>query len=120
MKNRVVPFIEYVSEATAACLVAMVQGNLLAVTFGHLVVASQTGIVAGACTTAALFISNAEKRWLVAMVLAVATATVDFYVHPGRFGSVATEAIVTGACAGLFSYVIGSAISYVRGARATG
>ena len=114
MKNKIVPIIEYVAESTAACLVTMVQGNLLAMTLGHLLVASQTGVIAGACTAAALFISNTEKRWLVAIILGLATTIVDFYVHPGMFGAVATEAIVTGIGAGLLSYVIGSSIGYFR------
>jgi hypothetical protein len=32
MKRQIQPFIENLSEATAACLVTMVQGNLLAIT----------------------------------------------------------------------------------------
>jgi len=46
MKNKAVPFIEYFSESTVACMVTMAQGNLLAMTASHLLVASQTGVIA--------------------------------------------------------------------------
>ena len=33
--SKVTPFIENVAESTTACLITMVQGNLLALTLGH-------------------------------------------------------------------------------------
>lgn len=114
MKNKAAPFIEYVSESTAACLVTMVQGNLLALTASHLLVASQTGLIAGTIATVSLFAAKARNRWLISAVLGIATGVVDFYVHPGMFGSVATEAIVTGLAAALLSYGVGATLQYFR------
>jgi hypothetical protein len=114
MKEKIAPVIEYVAESTTACLVTMVQGNVLALTLGHLIVASETGVIAGAIAGAALFVSRADKRWMISVVLGVATAVVDFYVHPGMFGAAATEAIVTGIAAGLLSYAFGSLVQHFR------
>ena len=107
--HKVAPFIEYVAESTTACIVTMVQGNLLALTFSHLIIASQTGIVAGAIASLAIFFARSKNRWIVSLVLGTATAVVDFYIHPGMFGSAATEAIVTGIGAAVLSYLVGMA-----------
>lgn len=106
--------IEYVSESTAACLFTMVQGNLLALTASHLLIASQTGVIAGTIATIGLFIANTRNRWLISTALGAITAVVDFYVHPGMFGSVVTEAIVTGLAAAVLSYLVGVALQRVR------
>ena len=114
MKQKITPVIEYVAESATACLVTMVQGNILALTLSHLIIASQTGVFAGAIAAIALFLSRTGKRWLVSAVLGAATAIVDYFVHPGMFGTVATEAIVTGIAAGLLSYIVGSLVRYFR------
>jgi len=51
---------------------------------------------------------------MISTVLGVATAVVDFFVHPGMFGSVVTEALVTGAGAAILSYLVGTAIRYAH------
>ncbi len=48
MKKKLAPYFEYFAESSTACLVTMVQGNILALGLSHLIIASQTGIVAGA------------------------------------------------------------------------
>jgi hypothetical protein len=112
--SRVAPFIEYVAESASACLVTMVQGNVLAVTVSHLLIATQTGVVAGVATAAGLLIARTDKRWVVALVIGIATTIVDYFVHPGMFGTAVSEAIVTGIVAGMFSYLIGTAMSRYR------
>jgi len=114
INKRVAPLVEYIAESTTACLVTMVQGNLLALTFGHLLIASQTGVVAGAIASVTLFLSRSNKRWVVSLVLGIGTAVVDYFVHPGMFGSVATEAIVTGIAAAVLSYLVGTTIRFAR------
>lgn len=109
MRKKVAPLIEYVSESTAACLVTMVQGNLLAVTASHLLVASQTGLIAGTIATVGILVAKTRNRWLISAGLGVTTGVVDYYVHPGMFGSVATEAFVTGLAAAILSYLVGTA-----------
>ena len=114
MSKKAAPLIEYVSESAAACLVTMVQGNLLAVTASHLLVASQTGLIAGTITAIGIFIAKTRNRWLISAGLGVTTGVVDFYVHPGMFGSVATEAIVTGLAAAIMSYLVDAVIRHFR------
>ena len=40
------------------------------------------------------------------VLLGVCTGVIDFYVHPGSLGSVATEGIVTGILVGLLSLLV--------------
>ena len=114
MNKKVAPFIEYATESTMACLVTMVQGNILALTVGHLLIASQTGLIAGAIASVGLFIARTDRRWIVALVLGMATGVVDYFVHPGMFGTLVTEAIVTGIGAAILSYLLGSVIARFR------
>lgn len=113
-RSRITPLVENVAEATTACLITMVQGNLLALTLGHWIVASRTGVIAGLVATAALMAARAERRWLVSLALGSITAVVDYFVHPGQFGPAIAEAVVTGAGAGVLSLLVGSLISRVR------
>ncbi|MCG8413061.1 MAG: hypothetical protein MI746_02480 [Pseudomonadales bacterium] len=106
-KNRVLPFVENISEATAACLITMVQGNVLALGLSHWLIASQTGIAAGVLTALAIMYTRIRKRWVIASALGIITATVDFFVHPGMFGHIAAEAIVTGIGAACLSLLVG-------------
>ena len=112
--NKLTPYLENISEATAACLLTMVQGNLLVLGISHWIIASQTGIVAGLIASTALLLAKTDKRWLVSLVLGLVTAVVDFYIHPGMFGSVATEAILTGIAAAFLSYSIGTIVRLLR------
>ena len=114
MNKRVVPLVEYFTESTTACLVTMVQGNFLALTLGHLLIASQTGVIAGAVASVAILLSRGNKRWIISLLLGIATAVVDFFVHPGMFGPVAMEAIVTGIAAAALSYLVGIAVRMAR------
>lgn len=102
-----VQLVENVSESTVACLITMVQGNVLALGLSHWLIASQTGILAGGIAAAALFLSPIKSRWVIAVILGVTTAVVDFFIHPGMFGPVFAEALVTGIGAALLSYFVG-------------
>lgn len=112
--KKLTPFIEYAAESTTACLVTMVQGNILALTASHLLIASQTGVIAGLLASAGLLIAHTDKRWVVSLVLALVTAIVDYFVHPGMFGPVMLEAIVTGVAAGVLSYIAGTAVRFFK------
>ena len=117
MNRKIAPFVENIAESTTACLVTMVQGNLLALTLGHWLIASQTGIVAGTVASIAILMAPASRPWIISVVLGVATAVVDFFVHPGEFGPVALEAVLTGLGAALLSYMVGIALRYARARR---
>jgi hypothetical protein len=114
MKKKLAPYLEYFAESTTACLVTMVQGNFLALGLSHLLIASQTGIVAATIAYVAILFAKTGKQWIISVVLGLATGIVDFFVHPGMFGTVATEAVVTGSGAAALSYLIGIAIQRIR------
>ena len=97
---------EGVSESTIACLLAMVQGNLLVLTMGHLVIATQTGLIAGLLAFGVTVKTRINNPWAIALLLGISTAIIDYLIHPSSFGGVATEAIVTGIVAGLLSYFV--------------
>ncbi|NNE34388.1 MAG: hypothetical protein HKN13_04085 [Rhodothermales bacterium] len=106
MKSRIWPYVENVTEAGCACLITMVQGNLLALGVAHWIIASQTGLVAGAIAGTTIVAAKLRKQWVISLMLGVVTATVDFYVHPGMFGAIAiAEAMVTGVGAASLSYL---------------
>lgn len=115
MKNKITPFVENIAEAGAACLVAMVQGNVLALGLSHWVIASQTGLVAGTAAAAAITFARTDNRWIMAAILGVSTAIVDYFVHPGMIGAhAATEAIITGLGAAMLSFTVGTAMIWYR------
>ena len=118
MKKKIAPIVEYVAESASACLVTMVQGNLLAIGLSHMLIASQTGVIAGLATTVGILIARTNKRWIISLMLGVTTGVVDFFVHPGMFGTAATEAVVTGTGAAALSYLVGTAIQYIRSRKA--
>lgn len=117
MDTRARPLVENIAESTVACLITMVQGNLLALSLSHWWVASQTGVLAGSLTTAALLFARVEKPWLVSTLLGVATAAVDFFVHPGMFGPFFLEALATGLGAAGLSYAVQRGVIQCRGVR---
>ena len=117
VKEKVAPAVEYFAESTTACIVTMVQGNFLALTVGHLLIASQTGIISGVFAAIALFFARTDRRWLISIILGVITAVVDYFVHPDMIGAVVSEAIMTGVAAGVLSYIAGSMIQFFRNRR---
>lgn len=114
MKSKITPVVENVAESTAACLITMVQGNFLAIGLSHWLIASQTGVVAGVVTSAAMIAAQTDKRWVISLSLGAVTAVVDFFMHPGGFGPEFLEAAVTGAGAALLSWMVGSIVRYLQ------
>ena len=114
MKLRIGPFAENVSEATAACIFMMVQGNVLALTASHWVIASQTGVVAVTIATLALTAIGNARRWVIALTLGVVTAVVDVFIHTGPLADGLIEAGLTGLGAMLMSLAIGTLIDKYR------
>ena len=104
MKKELSQFVENIAESGAACLVTMVQGNLLLLGLSHWITASQTGLIAGTAAATAITLARTESRLIVATILGITTAMVDYFVHPGMIGEAAvTEAIITGLGAAVLS-----------------
>lgn len=106
LKEKSRSLLEGISESTAACLITMLQGNLLSLSVGHLLIASQTGVIAGLSTLVISLLVRIHQRWAMHLLLGVTTAVVDFNIHPGSFGGTATEAIVTGLAAATLSLLV--------------
>jgi O-antigen ligase len=118
MKTKITPFVENIGEATAACLITMAQGNFLALGITHWVIASQTGLVAGVAASVALLLTQTRSRWVIAIVLGVATAIVDYFMHPGMIGPIFLEVIITGLGAAVLSFAVGALLKFHREKRA--
>lgn len=118
MKTKITPFVENIGEATAACLITMAQGNFLALGITHWVIASQTGLVAGVAASVALLLTQTRSRWVIAIVLGVATAIVDYFMHPGMIGPIFLEVIITGLDAAVLSFAVGALLKFHREKRA--
>ena len=108
-------YLESFSEATTACLIAMVQGNIFALGLSHLLIASQTGLVAGVLATSTILIARIQSKWIISLVLGVITTIADYLVHPGMmFEWALGEALATGVCAGVLSYAVGKLLEYLK------
>jgi hypothetical protein len=98
-------------ETGAACLLLMVQGQLAQATLGHLLVASETGILAVSPLLGITLTRHARyflNRWLMALFLAVCTFFADVVIHRSHYPGVYTEAALTAAGA----FALSVAISY--------
>jgi hypothetical protein len=93
----------------------MVQGNVLALTLSHWLIASQTGLLAGFIVGTTVIAARLRQPWVVSLVLGAVTMAVDAFVHPGAFAlAVATEAVVTGAGAFALSLFVSRALGILR------
>lgn len=101
-------FITPFCEATPACLLVMVQGNIWLATMGHLQKALETGFLTG---LGVLIFSLFSHRWfnnkyIVAAITGATVFVADLIVHPSHFRGFATEAIVTGIFTAIISLAL--------------
>ncbi len=104
MKVFLTPF----CEATPACLLVMVQGNIWLATIGHLQKAVETGFITG---VGVLILSLFTYRWfgnkyIVAGITGGMCFIADLLAHPSHFGGASSEAIVTGIFTALISLIV--------------
>jgi hypothetical protein len=108
LSQKIKTFLTPFCEATPACLLVMVQGNIWLATIGHLQKAVETGLITG---LGILIISLFTHRWLsnkyvVAGITGGMCFVADLLAHPSHFGGVTSEAIVTGILTALISLVL--------------
>jgi hypothetical protein len=113
LQSRIGEFAEHSTEATCACAIMMVQGQLMLLSAAHWVIAIQTGLIAGVISTLLIIIGRATKPWIISAVLGLVTACVDFFVHASEFGPVFIEPLLTGIGAGLLSLIVTTIIRYL-------
>jgi len=101
-------FITPFCEATPACLLVMVQGNIWLATLGHLQKALETGFITGLGVLILSLLTHRlfSNKFVVAGITGGMCFVADLLVHPSHFGGVATEAIVTGAFTALISLLL--------------
>ena len=104
-------FITPFCEATPACLLVMVQGNIWLVSMGHLQKAVETGLITGVgVLTLSLFTYRwFSNKYVVAGITGGMCVIADLLIHPTHFGSYSTEAMVTGT----FTAIISLAANFV-------
>ena len=105
LSQRMKIFLTPFCEATPACLLVMVQGNIWLATMGHLQKAAETGFITG---IGVLILSLFTHRWfsnkyVVAGITGGMCFIADLLIHPTHFGSYTTEAIVTGIFTAIIS-----------------
>ena len=101
-------FLTPLCEATPACLLVMVQGNIWLATLGHLQKAVETGFITG---VGVLILSLFTYRWfgnkyVVAGISGGMCFIADLLIHPTHFGSYTTEAMVTGVVTAIISLAV--------------
>jgi hypothetical protein len=98
-------------EAGAVCLLLMVQGNLLALTGAHFLIATRTGLLAVSPAVCLTFTKHARylaNRWTASAFLGICTIVADALAHQSHYPGEYTEAALTGV--GVFWFSL--AISY--------
>jgi len=96
-------------EAGAVCLLLMVQGELLALTPAHLLIAAKTGALAVSPALLLTFTREARhfaNRWTASLLLGVCTFFGDAIVHASHYPGAYTEAALTAVGAFLFSLAV--------------
>jgi apolipoprotein N-acyltransferase len=96
-------------EAGTVCLLLMVQGDLLALTSAHLLIAAKTGALA---VSPALLLTlprqarHLVNRWTASCLLAVFTFFGDAWIHASHYPGAYTEAALTAVGAFFFSLAV--------------
>ena len=110
IKEKVAIFFRRLSEATPACLLVMVHGDLSALTLAHWETALRTGAITGAVLVLVSFMESKKwlhNRYVTGALTGIATTASDFIVHPA---AISAEAIITGAAAAvlcvLYSFIV--------------
>ena len=104
VKHTVKGYCKRVAEACPACLINMVQGDVLALTLHHWIVALETGLLTGTfwLVFALTPLRKFEDDKLIFIML---TAIADFIVVPSHFGGHYGEAISTGVTAAIIAVI---------------
>ena len=108
LSQKIKIFITPFCEATPACLLVMVQGNIWLATIGHLQKAVETGFITG---VGVLILSMFTHRWfgkryVVAGITGGMCFIADLLVHPTHFGNFITEATVTAIITAIISLTV--------------
>lgn len=107
LKDKLKLWVEKFSEAWAACMICMVQGDVTVLTISHTVTASKTGALAGMGCVIASCVSSKRNKTTDALLTGAVTMAADIAIHPTHFGPQMAEAALTGVVAAAICYLIG-------------
>ena len=97
MNKQTLDCTEKFSEAWLSCMVMMAQGNFLAMTFPHVIVALKVATGSVLAYAAVQLTFKQENEFLNILLMAFITSLMDFNFVPTHFGPVWAEAVATGA-----------------------
>ena len=96
-------FYKRLYEASVPCAVLMVQGNVLALTPKHILIALKTGVLTGFFAMLLSFIPLLKKHYnnkiILGFVIFLCTISADLLNHPSHFWGEYGEALMTGLSA---------------------
>jgi hypothetical protein len=106
--NKKKELLQKLSACWLSCMAFMVEGNLLALTAKHALIALRASM--GALILFGITTFFAKNKGLGPLqessLLAICMAASDVLVHPTHFGAWWTEAVCTGVAAGILNYVV--------------
>ena len=105
MKRKINLFFHKLSLAWLSCMLFMVQGNLLALTTKHALIATKTGVITGFLVVLMSFVPW-KFEYKLPILMFVGCFIADMLSHLSHFGEAWTEAACTALLAATFSYVI--------------
>lgn len=109
IKFRAAIFGRHVGQSSIACLTAMTQGDFSSVTAKHWIVASTTGVIAGALAILISFTPLFRRYNPIvsfAIISFLGTLIADRLAHPSHFGGPWSEALATALGAAAISILI--------------
>jgi Ca2+/Na+ antiporter len=111
LKSKSKLFLKRFREAWTSCLLFMVQGDLTAITIGHVLTASKTVIIAGLAFVILSFSKILkDDKMTITITIGILTMIADYMIHPTHFGPSLAEAVCTGVGAAVIAYLM---IKYV-------
>ena len=97
---------EKFSEAWLSCMIMMAQGNFLAMTFPHTIVALKVATSSVLAYAAVQLAFKQDNKFVNILLMAFITALMDFNFVPTHFGPVWAEAVATGAGTAVLGLIV--------------
>ena len=97
---------EKFSEAWLSCMIMMAQGNFLAMTFPHTIVALKVATSSVLAYAAVQLAFKQDNKFVNILLMAFITALMDFNFVPTHFGPVWAEAVATGAGTAVLGFIV--------------
>ena len=97
---------EKFSEAWLSCMIMMAQGNFLAMTFPHVIVALKVATSSVLAYVAVQLSFKQENAFVNILLMATITAIMDFNIVPTHFGPVWAEAVATGVGTAILGLIV--------------